>query len=64
MLDTAVSVTSLEGSLSLAHQVGLGTDVAGGYSCSILDCIRQAIVAANVISLQPDENGTMWNALR
>lgn len=45
-------------------QVGLGTDVAGGHSCSMLDCIRQTLIATNVCGLQPDEDGNMWNPLR
>lgn len=44
-------------------KVGLGTDVAGGYSCSMLDCIRQTMVATNVCGLHPDEDGTVWNPL-
>jgi len=32
--------------------VGLGTDVAGGYSCSILDAMRQARIASQVILFQ------------
>lgn len=31
-------------------KVGLGTDVSGGYSCSILDAMRQAIIAAKALS--------------
>ncbi|CAM9426790.1 unnamed protein product, partial [Hapterophycus canaliculatus] len=45
-------------------QVGLGTDVAGGYSASMLDCIRQTMVATNVIGMKPDEDGTKWKPLR
>ncbi|CAM9679723.1 unnamed protein product [Sphacelaria rigidula] len=44
-------------------KVGLGTDVAGGHSCSMLDCIRQTLIATNVCGLQPDEDGNMWNPL-
>ena len=33
-------------------QVGLGTDIAGGYSTSMLDSIRQAVVASRVASFQ------------
>eukprot|EP00611_Tribonema_gayanum_P006843 TRINITY_DN16187_c0_g1_i1.p1 TRINITY_DN16187_c0_g1~~TRINITY_DN16187_c0_g1_i1.p1 ORF type:complete len:560 (-),score=154.09 TRINITY_DN16187_c0_g1_i1:594-2273(-) len=40
-------------------KVGLGTDVAGGYSSSILDCLRQALIASRVCSfghgLEPGE---------
>ena len=39
-------------------KLGLGTDVAGGYSVSILDAIRQTIIAAQVTmvgsTLQPE----------
>lgn len=35
-----------------AMKVGLGTDVAGGYSASMLDAIRQAITASTVSSLR------------
>lgn len=45
-------------------QVGLGTDVAGGYSASMLDCIRQTMIATNVCGMEPDENGTKWKPLR
>lgn len=36
--------------LKEGNKVGLGTDVAGGYSASILDCLRQAMVASKVCS--------------
>lgn len=45
-------------------QVGLGTDVAGGYSTSMLDCIRQTMIATNVCGMEPDEKGTKWKPLR
>ncbi|KAI8617091.1 hypothetical protein BC830DRAFT_1115278 [Chytriomyces sp. MP71] len=32
-------------------KVGLGTDVSGGYSPSILDAIRQAVVASKMVSI-------------
>ena len=32
-------------------KVGLGTDVAGGYSPSMLDAIRQAITASKMVSI-------------
>jgi cytosine/adenosine deaminase-related metal-dependent hydrolase len=35
--------------------VGLGSDVSGGYSPSMLDCIRQAIIASKVKRI---EDGT------
>jgi len=34
-------------------KVGLGTDVAGGYSPSILDSIRNAIIASKVVAMSP-----------
>lgn len=51
-------------SITLLPQVGLGTDVAGGYSASMLDCIRQTVIATNVIGMKPDEDGTTWKPLR
>lgn len=45
-------------------QVGLGTDVAGGYSASMLDCIRQTMIATNVCRMQADEDGVVWEPLR
>ena len=53
-------------SLSVAAllQVGLGTDVAGGYSASMLDCIRQTMIATNVCGMKPDEDGNTWKPLR
>ena len=32
-------------------KVGLGTDVSGGYSCSMLDAIRHAITASKMVSI-------------
>ncbi|KAI8905956.1 hypothetical protein EDD86DRAFT_193601 [Gorgonomyces haynaldii] len=37
--------------------VGLGTDVAGGYSPSILDAMRQSIIASKVVHIQAREQG-------
>lgn len=34
------------------HKIGLGTDCAGGYSPSILDSMRQALIASKVVYLQ------------
>lgn len=45
-------------------KVGLGTDVAGGYSTSILDAARQAIIASRCISFnEKDETGQYYEAL-
>eukprot|EP00903_Cladosiphon_okamuranus_P022459 g20657.t1 len=44
-------------------KVGLGTDVAGGYSASMLDCIRQTMIATNVVGMKPDEDGVTWKPL-
>lgn len=41
--------------IDMGIKVGLGTDVAGGYSASLLDTIRQAITASNLIHLQNNE---------
>ena len=30
--------------------MGLGTDIAGGYSSSMLDALRQAVIASRVAS--------------
>lgn len=38
-------------------KIGLGTDVAGGYSPSILESIRQAITASKVIHIQTRDSG-------
>lgn len=35
--------------------VGLGTDVAGGWSASMLDAIRQTIITSNIVSRTKDE---------
>ena len=45
-------------------QVGLGTDVAGGHSCSMLDAIRMTMVATSVCGMQADEDGVVWQPLR
>jgi len=39
-------------------KVGLGTDVAGGHSPSMLDAIRQAIVASTVTALRHKDGGS------
>ena len=39
--------------------VGLGTDVSGGYSPSILDAIRQAIIASKVMVINGAKHGPM-----
>lgn len=45
-------------------KVGLGTDVAGGYSCSMLDAMRQAMIASRAISFQEkDEDGKFYKPL-
>ena len=45
-------------------KVGLGTDVAGGYSTSVLDAARQAIIASRCISFnEQDEEGKPYEAL-
>ncbi len=36
-------------------KVSLGTDVSGGYSCSVLDACRQAIIASKVINFQNND---------
>eukprot|EP00636_Phaeomonas_parva_P000135 CAMPEP_0118867778 /NCGR_PEP_ID=MMETSP1163-20130328/11251_1 /TAXON_ID=124430 /ORGANISM="Phaeomonas parva, Strain CCMP2877" /LENGTH=1045 /DNA_ID=CAMNT_0006802227 /DNA_START=145 /DNA_END=3281 /DNA_ORIENTATION=+ len=43
-------------------KVGLGTDVAGGYSASMLDCMRQAIIASKTVTAA--EEGNLDNLLR
>jgi guanine deaminase len=40
------------------EKIGLGTDVAGGYSFSVMDSIRQAITASKVIHLNSREQKT------
>ena len=35
--------------------MGLGTDVSGGYSPSILSVIRQAVIASNLLHFQNPE---------
>lgn len=45
-------------------KVGLGTDVAGGYSTSVLDAVRQAIIASRCVSFtERDEEGNPYEAL-
>lgn len=45
-------------------KVGLGTDVAGGYSTSVLDAVRQAIIASRCVSFtERDEDGNPYEAL-
>jgi guanine deaminase len=45
-------------------KVGLGTDVAGGYSTSVLDALRQAIIASRCVSFtEKDEAGKPYEAL-
>lgn len=45
-------------------KVGLGTDVAGGYSTSVLDAARQAIIASRCISFtEKDEADNPYEAL-
>eukprot|EP00904_Undaria_pinnatifida_P002954 jgi/Undpi1/1265/HiC_scaffold_11.g04657.m1 len=44
-------------------KVGLGTDVAGGHSCSMLDAIRMTMVATSVCGMQADEDGVVWQPL-
>ncbi|XP_049907635.1 guanine deaminase [Epinephelus moara] len=45
----------------LKHKVklGLGTDVAGGYSASMLDAIRKALDISKVLTIQNPENDTL-----
>ncbi|KAG8012135.1 Guanine deaminase [Nibea albiflora] len=45
----------------LKHKVrlGLGTDVAGGYSASILDAIRRALESSKVLTIQDPEYDTL-----
>lgn len=45
-------VMDMRRTLSAGIRVGLGTDVAGGYSVSLLDTMRQAIIASKVIFFQ------------
>jgi cytosine/adenosine deaminase-related metal-dependent hydrolase len=54
-------VLNVHGCLEEGIKVGLGTDVAGGYSPSMLDAIRQSIIASKVVlfesrgDLDPDK---------
>ncbi|XP_068995173.1 guanine deaminase [Embiotoca jacksoni] len=45
----------------LEHKVklGLGTDVAGGYSASMLDAVRKTLDASKVLTIQDPEHGTL-----
>ncbi|XP_070760880.1 guanine deaminase [Enoplosus armatus] len=45
----------------LKHKVklGLGTDVAGGYSASMLDAVRRALDSSKVLTIQNPENDTL-----
>ncbi|KAL0592662.1 hypothetical protein ABG067_000227 [Albugo candida] len=40
--------------LDAGVKVGLGTDIAGGYAPSMLDAIRQSIIASKVTAMQTD----------
>jgi guanine deaminase len=44
-------------------KIGLGTDVAGGYSPSILESIRQAMTASKVVHIQSRDSETMTEPL-
>ena len=39
-------------------KVGLGTDVAGGHSASMLDCMRQSLVASRTVGFEHRGKGT------
>ncbi|XP_013868015.1 guanine deaminase [Austrofundulus limnaeus] len=45
----------------LDHKVkcGLGTDVAGGYSSSVLDAVRKTLDASKVLTIQDPEHNTL-----
>ncbi|XP_019506214.1 PREDICTED: guanine deaminase isoform X1 [Hipposideros armiger] len=45
----------------LKHEVkvGLGTDVAGGYSSSVLDAIRRAVMVSNILSVNKINKKTL-----
>lgn len=45
----------------LDHKVklGLGTDVAGGYSSSILDAVRRTLDASKVLTIQDPQHKTL-----
>ncbi|XP_077417682.1 guanine deaminase [Vanacampus margaritifer] len=45
----------------LNHKVklGLGTDVAGGYSASMLDAVRRALETSKILSIQDPEHETL-----
>ncbi|NXT88943.1 GUAD deaminase, partial [Anhinga rufa] len=45
------SVLNVQNILKHNVKVGLGTDVAGGYSASMLDAIRKAMMASNVLQI-------------
>ncbi|TGZ82138.1 guanine deaminase [Ascodesmis nigricans] len=38
-------------------KVGLGTDVSGGYSCSVLENVRQATLVSSLVALQDGSKG-------
>nr|CCA23957.1 guanine deaminase putative [Albugo laibachii Nc14] len=40
--------------LDVGIKVGLGTDIAGGYAVSMLDAIRQSIIASKVVAMQSE----------
>ncbi|XP_008140300.1 guanine deaminase [Eptesicus fuscus] len=47
-------------------KIGLGTDVAGGYSCSMLDAIRRAVMVSNtlVITKENEDSLTLKEVFR
>ena len=44
-------------------KVGLGTDVAGGHSASMLDCMRQSLVASRVVGFSHRDHGASTKSL-
>lgn len=50
-------VMDVRTALNEGIKVALGSDIAGGYSSSILDAMRQTIIASRVSSFNPPTNG-------
>ncbi|XP_046326734.2 guanine deaminase-like isoform X1 [Haliotis rufescens] len=63
------NITLRSGFLDVRHvlekgcKIGLGTDVSGGYSCSMLDALRSASQVSKTIAIQREERGENYEIL-
>mmetsp|Transcript_36877 Transcript_36877/g.37534 ORF Transcript_36877/g.37534 Transcript_36877/m.37534 type:complete len:475 (+) Transcript_36877:74-1498(+) len=56
-------VCDVRAHLDRGLKVGLGTDVAAGVSCSMLDAIRQTVICSRAISFQKEDQGIPYSVL-